>query len=124
MDVWRQMIEEQGGDPDAPMPTAKHSHDVIAQSDGVLSTLDALAVGVASWRLGAGRAVKSEPVQAAAGIELFAKPGDAVTKGQVLMTLHTDEEDRMPRALESLDGGIEIGGAFEARESVILDRVV
>lgn len=124
MDVWRQMIEEQGGDPDAPMPTPKHSHDVIAQSDGVLSTLDALAVGVASWRLGAGRAVKSEPVQAAAGIELFAKPGDAVTKGQVLMTLHTDEEDRMPRALESLDGGIEIGGAFEARESVILDRVV
>ncbi len=123
MDVWRRMIVEQDGDPDAPMPTAKHTHDVIAEADGVLSNLDALSVGVASWRLGAGRAVKSEPVQAAAGIELFAKPGDQVTKGQVLMTLHTDEEDRIARALESLENGVEIGGEFEARDSVVLDRV-
>ena len=123
MDVWRQMITEQDGDPDAPMPTSTFTHDVVATEDGVLSTLDALSVGVASWRLGAGRAVKSEPVQAAAGIELFAKPGDEVTKGQVLMTLHTDEEARIPRALESLDGGIEIGGDVEAPASVILDRV-
>ena len=123
MDVWRQMITEQDGDPDAPMPTSTFTHDVVATEDGVLSTLDALSVGVASWRLGAGRAVKSEPVQAAAGIELFAKPGDEVTKGQVLMTLHTDEEARIPRALESLEGGIEIGGDVEAPASVILDRV-
>ncbi|MDP9805790.1 thymidine phosphorylase [Trueperella bonasi] len=123
MDVWRQMIEEQGGDPDAPMPNAKHTHDVLAEADGILTELDALSVGVASWRLGAGRAVKSEPVQAAAGIELYAKPGDRVAKGQKLMTLHTDDEARIERALQSLDGGIEIGGDYETRESVVLERV-
>lgn len=123
MDVWREMIKIQDGDPDAPMPTAKHTHDVIAEEDGVLSTLDALSVGVASWRLGAGRAFQSEPVQAAAGIELFAKPGDEIKKGQKLMTLHTDEEGRIPRALESLEGGIEIGASADVPESVILDRV-
>lgn len=123
MDVWRKMIQAQGGDPDAPMPVSKHTHDVVAQSDGVLSTLDALAVGVASWRLGAGRAFKEEPIQAAAGIELYAKPGDTVKKGQKLMTLHTDDESRIERALESLEGGVVIGGELNAPQSVILDRI-
>lgn len=123
MDVWREMIEAQDGDADAPMPKAKHTHDVIAEEDGVLSKLDALAVGVASWRLGAGRAFQAEPVQAAAGIELYAKPGDEIKKGQKLMTLHTDEEGRIPRALESLEGGVEIGSSVDVPESVVLDRV-
>lgn len=124
MDKWREMIVIQGGDPDAPMPSSKHTYDVIAEEEGVLSKLDALSVGVASWRLGAGRAFQAEPVQAAAGIELFAKPGDEVKKGQVLMTLHTDEEGRIPRALESLEGGVEIGGELDAPQSVVLDRIV
>ncbi|WP_216388110.1 thymidine phosphorylase [Arcanobacterium phocae] len=123
MDVWRKMIQAQGGDPDAAMPVAKHTQDVVAEADGVLSTLDALSVGVASWRLGAGRAFKEEPVQLAAGIELFAKPGDMVKKGQKLMTLHTDDESRIERALASLDGGIVIGGEYQPQESVVLDRI-
>lgn len=123
MDVWRDMIKAQDGDPDAPMAKAKHTHDVIAEQDGVLETLDALAVGVASWRLGAGRAFQSEPVQAGAGIEIFAKPGDEIKKGQKLLTLHTDEEGRIPRALESLDGGVIVGESGSAQESVILDRI-
>ncbi|MFC5370404.1 thymidine phosphorylase [Arcanobacterium bovis] len=123
MDVWRQMIVAQGGDVDAPLPVAKHSHDVVATESGVLETLDALSVGVASWRLGAGRAFQGEPVQAGAGIELFAKPGEEVKKGQKLMTLFTDEEARFERALESLDGGVVIGTAAPAQNSVILDRI-
>ncbi len=123
MDVWRDMIKAQDGDPDAPMAKAKHTHDVIAEQDGVLETLDALAVGVASWRLGAGRAFQSEPVQAGAGIEIFAKPGDEIKKGQKLLTLHTDEEGRIPRALESLDDGVIVGESGSAQESVILDRI-
>lgn len=123
MDKWREMIRAQDGDPDAPLPLAKHSHDVLAEADGVLTTLDALAVGVASWRLGAGRAFKEEPIQVAAGIELYKKPGDSVKKGEKLMTFLTDEEARIPRALEALEGGVVIGGDFTPRESVVLDRI-
>lgn len=123
MDKWREMIRAQDGDPDAPLPLAKHSHDVLAEADGVLTTLDALAVGVASWRLGAGRAFKEEPIQLAAGIELYKKPGDSVKKGEKLMTFLTDEEARIPRALKALEGGIVIGGEYTPRESVVLDRI-
>ena len=123
MDKWREMIRAQDGDPDVPLPLAKHSHDVLAEADGVLTTLDALAVGVASWRLGAGRAFKEEPIQLSAGIELYKKPGDSVKKGEKLMTFLTDEEARIPRALEALEGGIVIGGEYTPRESVVLDRI-
>lgn len=123
MDTWRAMIREQGGDPDAPLPVSKHTHTVCAEADGVLEALDALAVGVASWRLGAGRAVKDDPVQAGAGIELHAKPGQRVSKGQPLLTLHTDDEWRIPRALESLEGGIVIGDSAPEARGVVLERV-
>ncbi|HHT40831.1 MAG TPA: thymidine phosphorylase [Actinomyces sp.] len=124
MDRWRRMIVAQDGDPDAELPVAKDTHDVIAEEDGYLSKLDALAVGVASWRLGAGRASKGDPVQEVAGIELHAKPGDKVKKGQPLMTLHTATPQRFERALESLEGAFEISDeAPTPRESVILDRI-
>ena len=76
MDAWRRMIAAQGGDPDAPMPTARETHVVTATGIGVLTRLDAMAVGLAAWRLGAGRARKEDPVQAAAGVVMHAKPGD------------------------------------------------
>ncbi|RII42874.1 thymidine phosphorylase [Galactobacter valiniphilus] len=125
MDVWRRMIAAQGGDPDAPLPVAAHREVVYAQADGVLVELDALKVGVASWRLGAGRARKEDPVQAAAGIELHAKPGDAVRRGAPLMTLHADTSERFARALEALDGAAVIApaGARAARESIVLERI-
>ena len=77
MDAWRRMIAAQGGDPDAPLPVAPETHVVTADSSGTLTKLDALAVGIAAWRLGAGRARKEDPVSPVAGIELHAKPGDA-----------------------------------------------
>lgn len=123
MDVWREMIEAQGGEVDAELPIGAESHVVFAQEDGVLHTLDALSVGVASWRLGAGRAVKEDPVQAGAGIEIHAKPGDPVKKGQPLLTLHTDDEWRIPRALESLEGGIVIGDSAPDAACVVLDEI-
>lgn len=123
MDRWREMIRAQGGDPDAELPTSAEKYVVYAESDGVLETLDALAVGVASWRLGAGRAVKEDPVQAGAGIEIHAKPGATVKKGQPLLTLHTDDEWRIARALESLEGGVVIGSATPEVRSVILGEV-
>ena len=108
MDVWRRMIAAQGGDPDADLPRAKHTEQVVAQADGVLTELDALAVGVAAWRLGAGRARKEDPVQAGAGVELHARPGDTVRRGRPLLTLHTDTPERFERAREALDGAITV----------------
>jgi thymidine phosphorylase len=122
MDKWNDMISAQGGDPKAEMPKAKFSHVVTAESTGVLSKLDALAVGVASWRLGAGRARKEDPVQFGAGIVLNKVQGESVTAGEPLMTLYTDDEERFARAMESLAGGVEIGDSAEVRK-LLLGRV-
>ena len=125
MDVWRRMISAQGGDPDAELPTAPHTEEVTAQRDGVLTALDAYDVGVASWRLGAGRARKEDPVQAVAGIEIHARPGDRVRAGQPVLTLHTETPERFARAKETLAEAITIESDAAAGEvpPVVLDRV-
>ena len=124
MDKWKQMIRAQHGDPDAALPVAEHTEVVTATDSGVLTKLDALGVGVASWRLGAGRARKEDPVQDVAGIELHAKPGDTVTAGQPLMTLHTATPERFERAIEALESAVEIGGdAASVPESIVFDTI-
>ena len=109
MDSWRAMIAAQGGDPDAALPVARESQVVTADRDGVLTTQHALPFGIAAWRLGAGRARKEDPVDHAAGIDLHAKPGDTITKGQPLFTLHTSDGARFARAVEALEGAYAIG---------------
>ena len=125
MDVWRAMIRAQGGDPDAAPPTARETHVVTAPADGVLTSLDAFKVGVAAWRLGAGRARKEDPVQPGAGIELHAKPGASVRGGDPLLTLHTDTPERFERALEALDGAFFIApeGSRPDLLPLVIDRV-
>lgn len=124
MDVWRRMISAQGGNPDAPLPVARENQEYLATQSGRMNGMDAMKVGVAAWRLGAGRSRQGEKVQAGAGIELHAKPGDEITEGQLLMTLHTDEPERFPRALEALEGSVSIvaGGAVN-RLPLIVERI-
>ncbi|OIQ81818.1 pyrimidine-nucleoside phosphorylase [mine drainage metagenome] len=125
MDVWRAMISAQGGDPDAPLPSARESEQVLAPADGVLVGLDAYAVGIAAWRLGAGRARKEDPVQAGAGVEMHVKPGALVRGGDVVMTLHTDTPERFERARESAVAAITIApdGSRPARPPLVIDRI-
>jgi thymidine phosphorylase len=124
MDVWRAMISAQGGDPSAALPTARESHVVTAPASGTLTRLDAMAVGLAAWRLGAGRARKEDAVQAGAGVVWHARPGEAVTEGRPLFTLHTDDAERIPRAMEPLEGGYEIGDAAAyTAEPLVIERV-
>ncbi|MEU0701603.1 thymidine phosphorylase [Streptomyces bacillaris] len=125
MDVWRRMISAQGGDPDAPLPTAREHHIISAPASGVLTRLDAYDVGVAAWRLGAGRARKEDPVQAGAGVELHAKPGDTVTEGQPLMTLHTDTPERFDYALKAIPDAYDIAptGTSFAPLPVVRERI-
>ncbi|WP_026544277.1 thymidine phosphorylase [Arthrobacter sp. 35/47] len=124
MDVWNRMIEAQGGDPRAELPVARESETVYAPADGVLVGLDALAVGVAAWRLGAGRARKEDSVQAGAGVRLHAKPGAMVRAGEPLMTLLTDTPEKFDRAREALETAVVIApeGARPAQQ-LIIDRI-
>ncbi|TSD48254.1 thymidine phosphorylase [Rhodococcus sp. KBS0724] len=109
MDRWRAMIEAQGGNPDADLPVARHTAVVTADRDGVLTRLDAMGVGIAAWKLGAGRERQGDAVQAGAGVQMHAKPGDVVRAGQKLLTLHTDTPERFDAARRSLDGSWAIG---------------
>ncbi|MEP6560080.1 MAG: thymidine phosphorylase [Nakamurella sp.] len=111
MDSWRRMVAAQGGDPNAPLPTPKYREIVVAETAGVMSRLDALSVGVAAWRLGAGRARREDAVQQSAGILCLAKPGDTVVAGQPLFELHTDTPERFPLALTDLADAVSIAAA-------------
>lgn len=124
MDSWKKMIRAQGGDPDAPLPVAPHTHDVLAERDGYVTELEALSLGVGSWRLGAGRARKEDPVQLSAGIEIHAGLGEKVTKGQKILTLHTETPERFERALESINHGVSIGDEAPAPRTLIHDRII
>jgi thymidine phosphorylase len=123
MDVWRSMIRAQGGDPDADLPVARETEVITAERDGVLQSLDALAVGEAAWRLGAGRARKEHAVQPGAGVVMHAKPGFRVRAGQPLITLHTDTPERFARAREALASAYAIGDVVPKESPLILDRV-
>ena len=123
MDRWRRMIAAQGGDPDAPLPVAEHTHTVVADRDGYVAGLDAMAVGLAAWRLGAGRARKEDDVQAVAGVELHAKPGDRITRGAPLATLHTATPERFERGLAALEGAVTYSDEPVRPGPVVLGRI-
>ena len=124
MDVWKQMISAQGGDPEAALPRPKETHTINADSSGTLMRLDAMAVGVAAWRLGAGRARKVDQVQAGAGVRMHAKPGAMVRAGEPLMTLLTDTPEKFDRAREALEHAVVIApeGSRPAQQ-LIIDRI-
>ncbi len=124
MDVWRRMIAAQDGDPDAALPVARESETVLAPADGVLVGLDAMAVGVAAWRLGAGRARKEDAVQAGAGVRMHAKPGAVVRAGEPLMTLLTDTPEKFDRAREALADAVTIApDGARSGQKLIIDRI-
>ncbi len=122
MDVWRRMIRAQGGDPAASLPRAREVQTVVAPETGRLTQLDAYAVGLAAWRLGAGRARKEDPVSEVAGIRCLAAVGDEVRRGQALLELHTHDPARLPAAAEALDGAISVDGP-QVPLPLLVDRV-
>jgi thymidine phosphorylase len=123
MDVWRAMISAQGGDPDAPLPTAAEAELVRASEDGVVAAVDALAIGNAAWRLGAGRARKEDPVSAAAGVVLHRKPGDPVRSGDPLYELRTDDPARLPAGLAAARDAVAIEPAARPGYPLIIERI-
>jgi thymidine phosphorylase len=123
MDTWKAMIRAQGGDPDATLPTAAHTEVLRAETDGVVTAMDAYGIGVAAWRLGAGRARKEDPVSFGAGVQLKVKPGDRVKAGDVLLELRTDEQSRIEAARADAVAAIMIGADAPASAGLLLDRI-
>jgi thymidine phosphorylase len=124
MDHWRRMVKSQGGDPDAALPIAREKKVITAQSDGLISSMNALQVGISAWRLGAGRERQGEKVQAGAGIEIHAKPGAQVKKGDPIFTLHTDDAARFERAEAALDGAVVIGTSVAESLPLVITKIV
>ena len=124
MDHWRAMVKAQHGDLDAPMPKAKHSEVIYAESDGYVETMDAWGVGICAWRLGAGRTRQGEKLDLGAGVQIHAKPGDYIKKGSPLLTLFTDTPEKFARSIEALEGAIEIGIQKPTNLTpLVLDRI-
>ncbi|GAA3448365.1 thymidine phosphorylase [Dactylosporangium matsuzakiense] len=123
MDSWRALVRAQGGDPDARLPVANEVETITASADGFVSGLDAYAIGVAAWRLGAGRARKEDPVSASAGIILHRRPGDPVHAGDVLMELRAEDAAKLPAALEVARGAVGLAEVPPAKRPLILDRI-
>ncbi len=125
MDSWKAMIRAQGGDVDAKLPVAKENISIVADKDGTLSSMDAMSVGIAAWRLGAGRSKQGEKVSFGAGIEIHAKPGAQVKKGHLIYTLHADESDRFARAESALENSFVISqdGSVADRLPLIIEKI-
>ncbi|MFM7500527.1 MAG: thymidine phosphorylase [Actinomycetota bacterium] len=124
MDHWRRMVRAQGGDPNAALPIAREKKVITAEKSGVISSMNALQVGISVWRLGAGRERQGEKVQAGAGIEIHAKPGSQVNKGDPIFTLHTDEAARFERAEAALSGAVVIGTSPVERLPLVVTKIV
>lgn len=123
MDSWRAMIRAQGGDPDAPMPTAPEVEVVRAERDGYVAAVDAYAMGVAAWRLGAGRARKEDPVSVPAGVVLHRRPGDEVRAGDPLYELRAEDPARIPAALTEAANAVRIASTAPAATSLVIERI-
>ena len=124
MDCFRQLIAAQGGDPDAPLPMGAHTETVVAARSGVMGDIDAMAVAMAVWRLGAGRAQPGDPVQAGAGLYIHRRSGESVAAGETLFTLYTETPERLPSALTELGGGWSVSDVQPPSRPLVIDRIV
>jgi thymidine phosphorylase len=116
-------VAAQGGDATRPLPIGGHSETVLVPRNGTMGDIDALAVGLAVWRLGAGRTVPGERVQSGAGLRIHRKPGEPVVAGEPLFTLYTDTPQRLAPALAELEGAFEVGDSAPVARPLILDRL-
>ena len=123
MDRFRALVAAQGGDLSVPLPLGAHSETVTAGRGGTMGDIDAMAVGLAAWRLGAGRSRPGERVQHGAGIRIHRRPGEPVAAGEPLFTLYTDTPERFAAAMAELNGGWSVADTPPVPRPLIIDRI-
>jgi thymidine phosphorylase len=123
MDRFRQLVAAQGGDLSVPLPIGAQSETVTASRGGTMGDIDAMAVGLTAWRLGAGRSRTGEQVQFGAGVKIHRRPGEPVAAGEPLFTLYTDTPERFGTAMAELDGGWSVGDTPPVSRPLIIDRI-
>jgi thymidine phosphorylase len=123
LEVWKEMVRAQGGNPDAKLPTAKHHTEIFAETSGVVTRLDAYDIGVAAWKLGAGRARKEDAVSPGAGVRWHKKEGDQVNAGDLLFDIYTDDSGKLLDARNGLKAAVSIGERTQSEKPLILDRI-
>jgi thymidine phosphorylase len=123
MDHFRRLVTAQGGDLTQPLTLGGHTETIAAPRGGTMGDIDAMAVGLAVWRLGAGRSAPGERVQAGAGLRIHRRPGEPVAAGEPLFTLHTDTPERFVGALAELDGAWTVGDKAPEIGPLIIDRI-
>lgn len=104
---FNEWVRAQGGDErvvdDATlMPQARLVEELASPQSGYIAALNAMEVGLASVALGAGRQKKGEPVDHAVGVVLKKKVGEQVQRGESLLTIHANDEQRLAEARENL----------------------
>ena len=124
MDRFRELVGAQGGDLTQPLPVGKHSETITASRGGTMGGIDAMAVGLAVWRLGAGRSMPGERVQPGAGLHIHRRPGEPVAAGETLFTLYTETPERFEAAMAELDGGWSVGDTAPPRRPLVIDRIM
>lgn len=120
---WNEMVRTQGGDPDAPLPRAEETRTLEATTSGYIARIDALKVGVAAWRLGAGRSTQDDPVSPVAGVVLLKAPGESVEASEPVLELHIDDASRVDAALAALDGALEYSDEEPEPRELVLERI-
>jgi thymidine phosphorylase len=123
MDHFRRLVAAQGGDLAQPLPIGAHAETITAPRDGTMGRIDAMAVGLTVWRLGAGRAVPGERVQSGAGLRIHRRPGEPVAAGETLFTLYTETPERFDAAMAEMDGGWSVGDKPPEIGPLIIDRI-
>ncbi|MGF2943719.1 thymidine phosphorylase [Mycobacterium sp. Lab-001] len=124
MDLFRRLVAAQGGDLSVPLPIGAHSETLTAARGGTMGDIDAMAVGMAAWRLGAGRSRPGGAVQPGAGIRIHRRPGEPVAPGAPLFTLYTDTPERLGAAIAELDGGFGVGDTPPQPRPLIIERIL
>ena len=123
MDRFRALVAAQGGDVHAQLPIGVHSETVVAPRGGTMGDIDAMAMGLTVWRLGAGRAHPGERVQSGAGVRIHRRPGEPVSAGEPLFTLYADNPRRIPAAMAELEGSWTVVDQPWQSRPLIIDRI-
>ncbi|MEA1904101.1 MAG: thymidine phosphorylase [Actinomycetota bacterium] len=128
LDKFIEVTIAHGGDPkviEDPSLLARAPHEAIvaAPYDGYVTRCDALTIGAAGVRLGAGRAHKEDTIDPGVGITVTAKLGEWVSAGDPLAVIRYSDESRWAAQRNHLASGWEISSERESPPDLVIERI-